>query len=587
MVNLEVPAKFLRTVLLLVLVLCVAASQAIAQVSLEVSPRVGALGETFVLSVVIESAAEISQPHLSPSEDFGISFIGPQSSVTIINGNVRKRVAYNYRLIPRRAGTLTTPSADVEVGGQTLHADALEVKVTEEAPTPRPQKVSGVSLRQSVDLKSAYLGQQIDSTLELQTAVNLIDPQFVDLSFDGFWVETIVDNERSSRVMSGDQYEILRFRKALFPLNTGTLTIPARRLKAQVREMRHNRSFPFDSFNPFDADMLDNFFGGGSLKEINVDSNELKVEVKPLPPAPKGLDTWGALTPLVGETTVSVRIPPGSLKVGDTKTIEVTVTSTGNLNPLKKVDLKTPASVKTYEDAPTSKNFESGGALMSRKIFRISIVPLRSGEIRVPPIELGYFDTTQESYRSATSQEIVLSVEGSAEPSLSQPSSAVDATAKGPDRTAPNVTTPTVSATTPTYEEESAFEKISSRVSTSMALLGLAGLIAILAAIRMLIAMRSRSAPARKAISEIEGAQTLESLSIAFRRYAAMKLRLGDGDLRGEQFRVLAERAISDSNVRFALLTTLDALDTALYSRDAAMNIDEMRQKALTTARLL
>lgn len=559
---------------------------AAAQVHTEVSPRVGALDETFVFSVVVDSPSDSAAPVLSPSEDFGVSYIGPQSSVSIINGDVRKRVAYNYRLIPRRLGTLKTPAVDVEVGGNTQHAEPLEVKITNEPPAVKPQKVSGVALKQSVDPKSAYVGQQIDSTLELQTAINLVEPQFVDLSFDGFWVESIADNERSSRTMGGDQYDILRFRKALYPLSPGTLIIPPRKLKAQVRDMRRNRSFPFDSFNPFDADMLDDFFGGGVLKPLSVESNGISVEVKELPPAPANFPSSGLLTPLVGETTVSVRVPAGEMKVGDTKTIEIMVTSTGNLNPLKSLALKVPASLKTYEDAPESKNFESGGALMSRKIFRVSLVPLRGGEIRIPPVELGYFDTTQDSYQIAKSQEIVLAVEpdrsesvGNAQQGL--PTIAVATPGPGQIATPPSV------AELPVYQEESAFERLNKRVSTSMLLLVLAALCALAIIARTLRSIRIGAAPARRGLAEIRRASDLSELSLALRSYASLKLGIENNDLRGEQFRVLVERKISNKDLRFALQAVLDAFDAALYAPNSEVDFAALKERALSVARSL
>lgn len=562
------------------------AACAFADVRVEVSPRQGALDETFVFSVIVDSPADVNAPVLGRSEDFGVSYIGPQSSVSIINGDVRKQVAYNYRLIPRRIGSLQTPAVDVEVGGEILHANPVEVKVSNEPPAARTQKVSGVTLKQSIDPKTAYVGQQVNSTLELQTALNLIEPQFVDLSFDGFWVETIADNERSSRISGHDQYDILRFRKALYALTSGTLIIPPRKLRAQVRDTRRNRPFPFDSFNPFSSDMLDDFFGGGPVKPIAVESNGLSVEVKELPPAPPGFSSAGMITPLVGETTISVRIAEGSLKVGETKTLEVTVTSTGNLNPLKSIPLKTPSTVKTYEDAPETKNFESGGVLMSRKLFRVSVVPLQGGNITIPPVEIGYFDTTEDSYRVARSQEIVLAVEGEAGQApipRSAPSRQVDPAPTKAVESSP-LQPPALEVA---YREQTGFEKFREKVSTSMLLLILAALGTVFMVVKKIGAIRSTTAPARRGLAQITEATNVAELSVALRSYVSMKLGLGNSDLRGEQFRVVAERQIKNRDARFALQAVLDALDAALYAPESKSDVDSLRERALAVARAL
>lgn len=550
---------------------------ALAEVRLEVSPRSGASNEHFTLSVVIDSTEEVGPPVLSQSEDFNVQYIGPQSSVSIINGTVNKRVAFNYRLIPRKEGKLQTPAAQVEVGGKTLQLKSLQVQVAPPS-TPRPDTVPGVRLHQSIEPKSLYIGQQAALTIELETAINLIDPQFVDLSYDGFWSETIAENERSSKVVRGDQYDIVRFRKALFPLRTGSISIPPRRLKTRVRDFKRNRAFPFDNLDPFDVDIFDQFFGRGALKEITVESNPLVVEVQALPPQPSALPLWGLSTPIVGETTLSISVPEGRMKVGETKTAEITVVTTGSLSALKGAEIKAPPGLKVYEDAPETKNFESGGALMSRKTFRVSLVPLHGGQIHIPPLELGYFDTTEEKYHIAKSQEILLEVEGPpAEPSPhAAPSRAKES------RPAPPPTSSLV------YEEESMLERLSARVSPSFALLVAVTLGLMLLLIRFASRRLSAGSAERHSLEKIDQANSVTELNQAFRSHLGFKLQQSNGtELGTEQLRALLPKAAPSKEALFQLHAVLDALDTALYAPNAKSDLATLRQRARDAARML
>ena len=205
----KIPTKCSRLAGILLCICLSLARSALAEVRVEVNPRSGAINEQFVMSVIIESEDDAGVPQLSRSDDFNAVYIGPQSSVSIVNGHVSKSMAFSYRLVPRREGLLETPAIDIEVGSHSQHLDPVKVKVSAAQDVPA-DKINGVYLKQSIDPKTVYLGQQADNVVELQTAINLIDPQFADTSFDGFWSESIADNERSSRVSGGYQYDILR-----------------------------------------------------------------------------------------------------------------------------------------------------------------------------------------------------------------------------------------------------------------------------------------------------------------------------------------------------------------------------------------
>ncbi len=558
-------------------ILCLAffACQAWAEARLEVTPHSGELDEQFLLSVIVDSGNSIGTPELGPTQDFGVSYIGPQTSVSIINGKVSKQASYTFRLIPRRVGTLKTPSATIEVDGKLITLDGRDVAVSE-ASTPAPTRISGVTLRQSVSPKELFVGQQADTTLELRTAINLIDPQFLDMAFDGFWTETIAENERNSQVIGGDQWDILRFRKALYPLISGELKIPARTLKARIRDNRRNRSLPFDNFDPFDFNILDNFFGGGSLKDVSISSNELKVTVKELPPPPENLPRWGMQNIIVGETTLELNVPPGDLSVGDSKSVELAVVSTGNLNPLKGAEIKVPDSVKLYEEAPESKSFESGGNLMQKKTFRLSLVALQPGEVVIPAIELGYFDTSEEAYRAARTQPIRFRVSGEPTQSTIESQHAV-----------PRVTDPSPPPPPSTFEARGWGETLADYISLTGLLFYTLSLAVILALARTVVVIRRNQQPGRELLAEIDQAKEVSAIGTTFRAYCTLVLSSRSPIVGTESLRALAANRIEDRALSFEVQSVLDELDAASYDRTAICDSKTLRERCSAAARKL
>lgn len=568
----------LRLLIVLVSAVLLQSTLVFADARLEVSPRSGELGDTYVLSVIISGADQAATPTLSRSDDFDFSYIGPQSSISIINGTINRKIAHTYRLIPRRTGQLKTPGAEVQIAGATITLEPVEVTVSPPS-SPVAQRVRGLSLHQSVEPTELFVGQQAITVLELRAAINLIDPQFGDLSYDGFWSETIADNERSSRIIRGDHYDVLRFRKALYPLISGTLEIPSRTLKARVRDLRRSRPFPFDSFDPFDMGILDDFFSGGKLKDVAVQSNSLRVQVKELPAPPAGFPTWGASMPIVGETTLTLNVPEGGLKTGETKTAEIVVLSTGNLSPIKGVRLNVPPSIKIYEDAPETKTFESGGALMQKKTFRVSLIPMSGGSLRIPPVELGYFDTAESGYRIARTREIILAVQGTPQ---TYPQAADAVSPQGPVQTEQGSASPQLS-----FEEPGFLSRVTSRVSLAAVLLGLTVLLLLGFLAWMAFRQWRHKASERSLLSGIRQAQDVRALRHAFSLWCAKHFSNDAVSAGGDQLRAVIEKRVRDPARQFALDTLLDQFDTALYAPAAPVSIEDMRNKTLEAVELL
>lgn len=567
--------------LLLVLVLGVSSAIAAPNFYLRVTPTAGTQDEAYLLAITLDDGDASGVPDLSGNDDFAVSYMGPQTSIQILNGHVSRSITWNYRMQARRAGDLQTPSADLVVGGVRMHAESLHVRVEAAgAPTPtvapNNAQLEGARLVQSVTPEKIYVGQQAVASIELQTAIDLIEPQLPDLTYDGFLTKVIADNERTSRIIQGVPHDVVRFRRAVYPLKAGQLTLSARTLKTKIRA-RSKRGFPFNGLNPFDmdADFFDRFFNGGSLKDVAINSNEVKLQVQDVPAWPDDAARWGLTQPIVGETTIEASLDKASLKTGDSATLVVKILSTGNLNTIKSLPPVAPATIKLYEEAPDNKEFESGGALMMQKILRASLVPTSGGDFVLPPIALTYFDPSEGAYRTIQGPQFTLHVEGAA------------LAATVPTPIAATVTADKTSAPTLRYEEDSWTKRLSRSLSPTLALLIIFSLCFFAMAAWILLRILGKDAPAKNLLQRLSLASDLSEISILFKQYVQLKTGV-DLSVRGEPLRASLEARGVNRSLAFAIERVLDQLDASLYS-GARTSVDRVsiQQEALATAKEL
>lgn len=372
---------------------------------ISVDPQSGGLQDDFIMSVTIEGQANGAFPKLSGGEDFKLSLIGPETSIEIINGAMRSRQSYRYRLIPLKEGKLLSPSAEITMNGERYEAPPVEVTVAKGA-SDADAANRDVFIRQDLAPQALYVGQQAVNSILLYSKLHLYSSKFNDLSFDGFWNETLGNEqgEEFQQRIGQDTYRVLRLRKAIFPLKAGNIPIQKRTLTAAMRLKSKPRPNQFGGFGPFSGGFFDDFFEQGRIQEVEIDSNTLSVPVVPLPAHPSDLPLLGLKDPFVGSTSLALSASPGDMKVGDSKTFELSVTTEGLINPLKTVPLDFGPLIKAYPEAPTTKSFEMGGKLHTKRRFRISLVAAHAGTVNFPGVKLGWFDPAAKEFKIASTE---------------------------------------------------------------------------------------------------------------------------------------------------------------------------------------
>jgi hypothetical protein len=486
----------------------------------EITPEGGGLDDLFLFTVTIDGPQERITPQLEAGGDFEVQLLGPKTSVSIVNGVVRTQQSFVYQLTPKRAGSLKTPEVQATIGGQLVSAPPIGVLIRGAQSPPAnagagPKGGEQIFMNQTATPRSVYLGQQIVNSIAVYTRVNLQGVRVDDETSDGFWQEVISDGSNSQKTINGQEYASVEIARALFPLRPGTLVIPQR--KGLARVPVNKRRNPLGSLDPFSDDFFENFFQRTVIEERKLLSNEISVEVKPLPTIPRDLAQFTRGIPVVGATSLSLHYSNTGIKVGESKNVSVILTSEGNLNPVKSLSLTGPPSVKIYDGQTQSKHDTREGRLITEKTFSFSVVPLQPGMVRIPGTSFAYFDPESGSYKLITTQDISLVVTGSP---VAGGSSAGGAPPLPSLQLSPDTSKSAASGAVPTlapipiapaldYKEQTIWEKAAERVSIQLALLILSATLATIAIGRFAFSLGASRAPQRRITKRISNATTL------------------------------------------------------------------------------
>lgn len=163
------------------------------------------------------------------------------------------------------------------------------------------------------------------------------------------------------------------------------------------------------SFRPGSSPLsvLDRFFGGAAVEpEQTVSSAPIKLQIQPLPATGKPSSFYGAVG--TGYSFVT-KLDPTQTEAGEAVTLSATVQGPGNLKTTTDIQFPQIEGLASYPAAPTS-NYLPNSTTRSYKIFKTVLVPAASGTYTIPALQWSYFDPQSATYKTLTSNPLVLTV---------------------------------------------------------------------------------------------------------------------------------------------------------------------------------
>lgn len=383
------------------------------------------------LMAQVQFEARVSKNMLGLNERFRIDFImnvdgdnfdqpsfdgfrvvgGPsqQVSQSWVNGRSSFQKIYSYILQPNQKGTFSIKQAAIEYNGQIYKTQPIKIVVTnavaqERDPydNSRPQGQQGIpnetiNLVAEISKTNPYLNEPITVVYKLYFN-NINVTGFKELAkpkYNDFWNQNIDIKQLSiaEGTFQGQRcYYVILKKTILYPQKSGRLTIEPLSLDIGV-ELPSNRR---DMYGQMIL-TVDNRVVSAGAKTINV---------KALPEASKPEGFSGA----VGKFNFTVTPSKTTLKSGESLDLIVSASGNGNMKLFTLPKPVVPNALEMYDPVHDEQVTTSLSGMSGKITDKYSIVPQYKGKYAIKPMQFSYFDLNTGSYKTITSQEIMVDV---------------------------------------------------------------------------------------------------------------------------------------------------------------------------------
>jgi hypothetical protein len=388
-----------------------------------------ALGETVRLEIRVIGARSADAPEQIMADGLEIRRTGTSQRIEMNNLNLTSSVVYDYTVMPLRAGRFTIPPQTIRVGNNSLRTPALTLNVADSsgrssgARSGRDTQAAGANNLVFAELivpsKTAYVGEivpvQIRMGFDPRVRPRLIQPP--EIAGQGFTAQKLQQSAENTETISGRIYEVVTFKTAIAAARAGKFEVGPVKAKAQVVIPRRQSAprtrgrSPFDLLDqddPFSDPFFSNPFSqSGERREVEIKSEPVALEVKPLPPnAPPSFS--GA----IGNFTMTSEAKPKTVQVGDPITVTNTISGRGNFDRVNAPIIEDERGWHKYPPSSKFKQDDEVG-LSGTKTFEMVLSPNEKKQ-GLPLLAFSYFDPVKEQYVTLHSDPIPINVEGGA-----------------------------------------------------------------------------------------------------------------------------------------------------------------------------
>lgn len=373
----------------------------------------------------VEFTAKLSRAKIGQNENVRIDFVmttqdgdnlelpsfenfrvvgGPyqQISQSIVNGKRSSSKSYGFTLQPTKQGVLTIGSASIVINGQTYKTEPVQLTVT--APVQRPNDTSvplvepdeSLHLVAQVSKRNPYLNEPITILYKMYFREGTGFRNFTHTEtpeYNDFWAHNIEIKELSPQeeTYKDEKYTSVVVKKVvLYPQKSGMLTVAPLSLDVAFEYPTNRRDF----------------FGRRAygVTNLKVSTGATNINVKPLPENGKPEDFSGA----VGTFDFVVTPNRTAVRQGESIELDIAVTGKGNLELFSLPKPVVPSALEMYDPIPKKQITVSLSGMSGKVSDKYTIIPQYQGKYIIKPMSFSYFDLSTNSYKTITSDEIMI-----------------------------------------------------------------------------------------------------------------------------------------------------------------------------------
>ena len=378
---------------------------ALAQVTFEAKVSKKRLGVNERLRVDFEMNKDGDNFNPPSFENFKVVG-GPNQSVSQMytNGKRSYKKTYSYFIAPKKLGKFTIKQATIEIEGEVYKTTPVAINVSAAVDKPKdsndPEYVASQNIHLVAEVSNSkpYLNEPITVIYKLYVAPNTGVSNWREIDnprYNDFWSQNI--DVKARRIQNGtykgeDYRYVVLYQKVLYPQKTGKLNIEPLVLDVTVEVPTNRRDI----------------FGSRLTQSVNktVSAGNRTINVKSLPEAGKPIDFGGA----VGDFDFSIATSKSELNASESFQATVKVSGKGNLKLFELPKLTLPSSLEVYEPEKNDNIRTNLKGMQGYKSANYTVVPQFKGKYPIPSISFSYFDLKAKSYKTISSEELVIDV---------------------------------------------------------------------------------------------------------------------------------------------------------------------------------
>lgn len=341
------------------------------------------LNESFTLKVTVDTAIDVEPNADDLEQDFYVGTRSQLSNTTIVNGQISRSRTWTYILMAKKEGDLIIPP--VRIGSE--QSEPVPIRVT--PPSTTLPGEADIFVTTEVDHATSYVQAQILYTVKVYRAVATRQPRLSEPSMDG--VEVLIESAGEERtyesILGGKAYNVVERTYALFPQQSGTISISPARFEARV--------------------LRDGRITGRKIYE----SESIEVAVNPIPPPPDEFPAAVWFPAKSVDISQDWSREPTSLPAGEPITRHITVTAVGQISTqIPIIEPSVTDAIKVYPDKPEFRDSAEPSGIRAIRRDQYAMIGVSAGDVALEAVELPWWSIDDAEWKIASLPGTTLSI---------------------------------------------------------------------------------------------------------------------------------------------------------------------------------
>ena len=333
------------------------------------------LNESFTLKITVDTAIDVEPDASALEEDFYVGTRSQLSNTTIVNGQISRSRTWTYVLMARKEGNLTIPP--VRIGSE----QSEPVPITVTPPSTTLPGEADIFVTTEVDHAESFVQAQVLYRVKVYRAVATRQPRLSEPSMGG--VEVLIESAGEERsyesILNGKAYNVVERVYALFPQESGTISIAPARFEARV--------------------LRDGRITGRKIFE----SEAIEVTVNPIPPPPTDFPDAVWFPARSVTLTEDWSREPGELPAGEPITRHIIVTADGQLSTqIPVIEPAVSDTVKIYPDKPEFRDSAGASGIRAIRRDQYAMIGITAGNVELPAVDLPWWNIDAGEWQIAS-----------------------------------------------------------------------------------------------------------------------------------------------------------------------------------------